>query len=111
MSTAKDRLYEVYLPYKSALARRPIDLAQAGDTEQVQQVLKNIDTLHAHYFRAARLELEATGDDVEDALREAKAASEHATAAYEASLGIAERIRRVSHVVAKVGALIEKATS
>ena len=110
MSTAKDRLYAIYLPYQLSLARRPIDLAEAGDVAQVDAVLQNIDTLQSHYFRAAHLELAATGAEVEQALHDAKEASDNATAAYEAGKALAERIRRVAKVVAKVGELIQKAS-
>jgi hypothetical protein len=111
MSTAKDRLYQVYLPYKLALDRRPRDLAEAADTAQVHDILGHIDGLQAHYFRAARTELEATGAEVEGAYQAAKDATAKVTEAYEASMALAERIRRMAQVVAKVGELVTKAAS
>lgn len=109
MSTAKDRLFEVYLAYQAALNRRAQDLTEAGSEAEVKQVLGNIDKLHSNYFKAAQSELSATGADVEQALKDAKQASADATAAYAAAKALPVRIRLVTSVVAKVGDLIRKA--
>lgn len=110
MSTPKDRLFEIYLAYQSALARRGSDLAEATSQAQVAQILSHIDRLQAQYFRAALTELNATGAEVEQALRDAKQATADATAAYESAKKLAERIRLVAKVVAKVGDLVKQAT-
>jgi hypothetical protein len=111
MSTPKDRLFEVYLAYQAALARRAPDLAEAASHTQVTQILTHIDKLQSQYFKAALGELNATGADVEQALTDATKASADATAAYEAAVQLAERIRLVAKVVSKIGDLVKKAVA
>lgn len=111
MSTPKDRLYEVYLAYQAALARRGADLAECTTQTQVTQILSNIDKLQSQYFKAALSELNATGADVEQALADAKQAGADVTAAYNAAKSLAERIRLVAKVVAKVGDLVRQAAT
>jgi hypothetical protein len=111
MSTAKDRLYEVYSAYRRAVERRPTDLKQAGSVSEVNKILGNLNKLHAQYFKAALAELDATGADVESAYRAAKSANEAVAAAYDQAKALAERIRLVSKLLDSVTDLVKKAAS
>ena len=115
MSTPKDRLFEVYLAYQSALSRRAADLAEATSQAQVTQILTSIDKLQSQYFKAALSELSATSGEVDLGsndrefwtYRRCRRPHRHPLPAK----SLAERISLVAKVVAKVGELVKKAAA
>jgi hypothetical protein len=109
MSTPLERLEEIHAAFALALQRRPADLKQAATEAQVIAVLNNARSLEASFLKAATAALNATGAEVEAALRDAQDARAAIDAAYQAAKSLPEKIRLVSKGAKAVGELVKKA--
>lgn len=109
MSTPLERLEEIHAAFAAALARRFGDLKQATSEAQVRAILNNVRSLEASFLKAAVAALEASGQAVEDALREAQAVRTDIDAAYKAAIALPEKIRLVSRGAKAVADLVSKA--
>ncbi len=109
MTTAQERLDEVYLAYSSAYQRRFADLKEAEKQQHVKDILNNVRNLEASYLKAAAGALDATGGAVERAYRDAQQARTRIEDAYTSSVAIAEKIRLVGTGAKIVGELVKKA--
>ena len=111
MSTAQDRLDEVYLAYSNAYKRRFSDLKEAGSEQQVKDILANVRNLEATYLKAATDALDATANEVEKAYLEAQKARDDIDKAYNDAISLTEKIRLVGAGAKAVGDLVKKAQS
>lgn len=109
MSTAKDRLFEVYEAYRYALEQRQQDLKEADTKAQVRKVLDNLDKLQAKYLEVVLAELNGTGSEVEAAYITARKANADTKDAYADARSLAERIRQVGELLTAVTSLVKKA--
>jgi tryptophan 2,3-dioxygenase len=96
--------------YSKAYARRPDDLKQATSSDQVQQILDNVDMLEEQYLDAARQALDAGGSAVEQAYRDATTAKQQVEQAYENALELPDRIAAVTTLADNVQKLVVAAT-
>jgi tryptophan 2,3-dioxygenase len=110
MSSPTDRLALVQDAYSKAYARRPDDLKQATSSDQVQQILDNVDMLEEQYLDAARQALDAGGSAVEQAYRDATTAKQQVEQAYENALELPDRIAAVTTLADNVQKLVVAAT-
>lgn len=109
MSSAQDRLLEVYKSYGDAYDRRAADLAAAQSPDQINAILANVNTLECAYLEAAREALDATGPVVEQAYADAQAARAAVDAAYQQAKDIVTKIRLVGSLAKKATALVKAA--
>ena len=110
MSTAKERLFEVYEAYRYTLQKRPHDLQEATTKEEVGKVLANLDKLQSKYFEIVLAELNATGPEVETAFIGAQKANADTKNAYADAKNLSERIRQVGKLLTAITNLVKKAT-
>ena len=108
-TTAQDRLIEIHQSYSDAYARRALDLVQATTQAQAQQILQNVRDLESAYLLAAKQALDADGDAVELAYRDAQAARAEIDQAYQEAKAIGDKIRLAGQVVDKVTDLVKLA--
>lgn len=109
MTSAHDRLIELYQSYSDAYDRRAADLAAAQSPDQINAILANVNTLECAYLEAARNALDATGPAVEQAYADAQAARAAVDAAYQNARDIVEKIRVVGRLATKATALVKAA--
>lgn len=107
MSTAEQRLFEIYHAYQVAKAARLDDLKAAKTKAEVEAILRNVDSLHALYLDAVHAELEATGPDIERAFDAARAANKAIDDARKAAQALPERIRLTTEVAKSIKTLIQ----
>jgi hypothetical protein len=109
MSSAEERLVEVFNAYAAAFQRRLADLSEATTETQVVDILNNVRNLEGVYLRAATAALDASGAAVEQALANARSAKDAIDAAYANAKAIGEKIRLVSKGAKAVADLVKKA--
>jgi hypothetical protein len=111
MSDAQDRLFEIYLAYKTAKDNRSDDLKAATTAEHVNDILKNIDRLHSSYLAAIDTNLATTGPDIETAFATAKAASKAVNDARKAVTDRIDVIKKTTTLADNIAALVKKLAS
>ena len=108
-SSAKERVWVVYNAYQNAYDRRIDDWKNAETKGQSSAIDKNLDRLEIAYLKAAQKELNASGSEVEAALKAAKTATKQVNDAYKSAKKIADKISLVTSLVKKVESLVRKA--
>lgn len=110
MSSPEERLAETYAAYKTADDNRIRDLRAAPTAEAADAVLENLDSLHAIYLRAAKVALDASGDQVEAAFEAARSANKQITKARQEAQELAAVIKLTAHAVNTMSQLVVAAT-
>ena len=107
MSSAQDRLSEIYDAYQIAKANKVPDLKAATTTAQVDAILANIDKLHASYLEAIDADLKATSANIEAAFEAARAANGAVTDARKAAQKLPDLINKTTALADKIGGLLK----